>query len=755
MPESDALDGATQKGRAVPAIETVQGQTGGGTTPGGAPGSPDSPSRIGRFEIRRLLGEGAFARVYLGFDAELEREVAIKVSKVENLTAEFRETFLRENRIAAIINHPNVCPIYEVGTDGGRPYIVMRVVASTLAGLLKRMPTPMPTRNAVAITRKLAMGLVAAHAQKIIHRDLKPANVLYDEVNREVLIADFGLARFADQASDASQGVAKGTPAYMAPEQARGQTDLIGPLSDVYALGVILYEMLAGRVPFRGSVWEVMRDHCETVPLPPSSIRPGSDAQLDLLCLKALAKSPADRYPSAKAFAAALADYLRAVEQAEQRGAVPAEPKVEQKTAAPAEPKSDVWRTVGKSPAQPPTAAASSEPEFEVVDSPPPSGAHKSPPQRAASSSAIQTPSKVEVISDEEEGEIKRHPKPKRGRPKPKTASPKLALWIGSGVVLAAVVGILVWVGVSRSGKKANSPQTVDTGKPPESPEKQGSNPSEQEQAEIQRDWEAYKLAGRTNSADFIKARGPARRQAWKRAADGNNAPAMVMYARCCELGVGEQKDMARVIELYRRAADLGEPIAQNNLGVLYANGFVGGQQDFVRAKEWYEKAAAQNNPHAQNNLGDLYESGHIGDGPNYVRAKEWFEKAAAQGHAGAQFSLAYLYANGRLGEPDYVRAKEWYEKAAVQGHAAAQNNLGVLYETGRVGNERDYARAKQWFEKAAAQDNREAQFNLGLLYENGRGVEVNRLEAMGWYLKAAAKGHTGAIKALERLKDQ
>ena len=136
----------------------------------------------------------------------------------------------------------------------------------------------------------------------MIHCDLTPAGVLYDEADREVLITGFGTAPGED-------GGFAVTPAYMAPEQVQGQG--IGPQTDVYSLGVIFYEMLAGRVPFTGSVRELVRDHLEAPPLPPSSVRPGLDPRLDALCLKALEKHPADRYRTAKEFAAALSDYLK------------------------------------------------------------------------------------------------------------------------------------------------------------------------------------------------------------------------------------------------------------------------------------------------------------------------------------------------------------------------------------------------------------------------------------------------------------
>lgn len=162
------------------------------TPSGSASVRPAAQPQIGRFEIRRMLGEGAFGRVYLAFDPSLDREVAVKVPHSVGLTTEFRERFLREARATAKIHHPNVCPVYEAGVEGDLPYIVMRLVpGGCLADLLKR--GPLTLLDALEYTRKLALGLEAAHARGVIHRDLKPANVLYDDAEREMLVADFGL----------------------------------------------------------------------------------------------------------------------------------------------------------------------------------------------------------------------------------------------------------------------------------------------------------------------------------------------------------------------------------------------------------------------------------------------------------------------------------------------------------------------------------------------------------------------------------
>ena len=304
MPDPSPNDDGT---RAMPP------QSGSGPKPphSGTPTESAVPLRIGRFEVRALLGEGAFGRVFLAFDAELERQVAIKVPKPEGFTPDMRERFIREARATAKIRHPNVCPVYEVGAEGELPYIVMHYQAgTTLAAHLDKWKV-LPPLHAVALAQKLALAVAAAHDERVIHRDLKPQNVLFDPTRQLVLITDFGLARIGGQATATAAGAVFGTPLYMSPEQARGEVDSVGPLSDVYSLGIILYRMLTGSVPFDGGVYEVLIQHNEKQPVPPSVARRGLDPRLDALVLKALAKQPADRYPSAKAFADALGEYTR------------------------------------------------------------------------------------------------------------------------------------------------------------------------------------------------------------------------------------------------------------------------------------------------------------------------------------------------------------------------------------------------------------------------------------------------------------
>jgi hypothetical protein len=284
----------------------------------GKAGGP-MPGRIGRFEVLERLGQGAFGQVFRARDPQLDREVAIKTPLAGALESqEDLERFLREAQASATLHHPNICPVYEVGQMGKVPYIVMALLrGQSLAEHLKGRKEPLPVKQAALVARKLALALEAAHAQGIVHRDLKPANVMFERDRKDVVIMDFGLARRVRPGDirQTREGTMMGTPAYMAPEQARGEIAAVGPPSDQYSLGVMLYEMLAGRLPFTGNVNEVIGQVLHVTPPPPSKFRPGIDPALEAICLRALAKKPGDRHASMKEFAAALNEWLRGTTQ--------------------------------------------------------------------------------------------------------------------------------------------------------------------------------------------------------------------------------------------------------------------------------------------------------------------------------------------------------------------------------------------------------------------------------------------------------
>lgn len=271
---------------------------------------PAPGGRLGRYELREELGRGAFARVYLAWDPQLRRDVAIKVPRVEFFDSELlRERVVREAQSAARLHHPAIVSIHEVVAGHEGTFIVYEYVPGpTLAGLLQET-TPAPRQIAQWVAR-VAEALDYAHQCGIIHRDVKPANVLMDQ-DGEPLLADFGLARQTGSPSLLTQeGDLLGTPAYMSPEQVRGQHDAVDARSDIYGLGVLLYEALAGRLPFVGSGVSIFQQILHDEPPPPRALRPSIPADLNTICLKALAKEPSRRYQTAGAFADDLRRYL-------------------------------------------------------------------------------------------------------------------------------------------------------------------------------------------------------------------------------------------------------------------------------------------------------------------------------------------------------------------------------------------------------------------------------------------------------------
>jgi hypothetical protein len=260
---------------------------------------------IGRFELRAVLGQGTFGRVYRAYDPQLKREVALKVPKFGPDEPQQVERFLGEARAAARLRHPNVVAVFESGRAGDDYYIASEFVEGMpLSAHLRDGPPDF--RQAARWVRDLASGLACAHAAGVIHRDIKPANILLDRTGRPQL-ADFGLAKcVGEEATRTADGTVLGTPAYMAPEQARGEQAAVGPHSDQYSLGVVLYELLARRRPFDGPPHAILAQVTGDDPPPPSRFNPAVPRDLEAVCLKAMAREPARRYVSA----AELADDL-------------------------------------------------------------------------------------------------------------------------------------------------------------------------------------------------------------------------------------------------------------------------------------------------------------------------------------------------------------------------------------------------------------------------------------------------------------
>lgn len=268
---------------------------------------PDSLGRIGHYEVLQVLGQGAFGIVFRAFDDVLHRIVAVKVlSPQMAATSPARKRFLREARSSAQVRHENVVQAYEVG-EHPLPYIVMEFIpGETLQQRLDRTG-PVDVAEVVRVGRQIAEGLSAAHANDLIHRDIKPGNILLESGAQRVKITDFGLARTADDASISQSGIIAGTPMYMAPEQAKGET--LDQRADLFSLGTVLYQMAAGRPPFRanGTV-AVLKRVAEDTPRNIREITPETPQWLCDIIAKLHAKNPDDRFQSAREVADVLAD---------------------------------------------------------------------------------------------------------------------------------------------------------------------------------------------------------------------------------------------------------------------------------------------------------------------------------------------------------------------------------------------------------------------------------------------------------------
>jgi serine/threonine-protein kinase len=278
---------------------------------GEAPGEERQGSDFGKFELLEELGRGGMGVVYKARQKDLGRLVALKMILRSQLdSAEMVRRFHDEARAAAGVQHPNITAVYEAGQIHGQPYFAMQYVGGpSLASKLRH--GPLPPETTARIVAAVARAVAHLHQHGIVHRDLKPGNILLDE-HGQPYVTDFGLVKLLEGNShQTTSGAIVGTPSYMSPEQAAGQSTLIGPRSDVYSIGAILYECLTGRPPFRAATqMETLMHVLENEPIAPHEFNPQVPRDLESICLRCMEKSPERRYANAAAVADNLERYL-------------------------------------------------------------------------------------------------------------------------------------------------------------------------------------------------------------------------------------------------------------------------------------------------------------------------------------------------------------------------------------------------------------------------------------------------------------
>ncbi|HMP60573.1 MAG TPA: protein kinase [Gemmatales bacterium] len=779
------------------------------------PTGTEQPKVIGRYIVKRLIGAGAFGKVYHAHDPQLDRDVAIKMLRPDMVTSsQAVERFQREARAAARMMHPHIVPVFDTGQHGPSQFIAQAFIpGSTLAGQIPERG--MEPRRAVTLMLQILDALGYAHQQGIQHRDVKPVNIMM-AANDHLYLMDFGLAKWVEEGTArlTQEGAILGTPAYMAPEQAEGRADAIGPASDLYAAGVMLYELLTGRLPFEGPTPALLYHVIHSPPPAPTRFRPELDSYLSQVVLKALAKNPTDRFQSAEEFRLALKNWLNrapTLPLAEETLPIvqPGKPpttRSQVKSAPRGRGKVWFWGVAGlvlvvaggiagwrfwPAPGKPigtlvaaaSNATAGTGPILaSTADAPRPS---LTVPTRSVTPT---TPTRTGVPTAATRSSVPVPTRPST-RPATRVTTPTAVVQQPTATQpgrdkpaeVAEVEAPALWE-LARKGKLVA--------------------PYLEEQARQRLVFWRQRARANDPEAQFVFGlyfyfdvdklgnRGDAL-QWFERAAQRQHGPAMYYLYLCYSNGVGTSENTEAAVRWLKQSAEAGYFQAQNMVALRLWNGD-DGPADRPAAMEWWNKAVKQSFVVAETNLAIGYLIGGGGVEPNPERAVELLQRAAAAGWANAQYELALCYRDGKggLGQNDRRlfelakaaaedghedamallgdcffgsvgvenRAREaywWYKQAADKGSAAGHLGLGMCHKSGIGVEKADEQAAFRCFREAVKKNLPRAHFELGRCYEFGLGTNEDLEFAHYYYKEAADRGYEPAKRRLERWRNR
>ncbi len=732
---------------------------------------------VAHYEMRELLGEGGIGQVHAAYDTVLGREVAIKSLRPELLNdGSFVDRFRTEATSLARLNHPNITTLYALLPEGGNLYMVMELVRGrTLEALLHERGSAFEVGEALAIIGQAADGMSYAHGMGVIHRDIKPGNMILTDSGL-LKIMDFGIARVQGSQRLTRDGSIVGTLAYMAPEQLRAEE--VDARTDLYSLAIVLYEMLSGSVPFAAaSDYDLMRAQIHTPPERLTHRVPGIEAQLDKALMRALAKKPADRYPSVADFKQALGNSVSRTEavgiaQKVTRFANVAsfpEPVRAAVTtlSEPARKFSPALRGIAIGTAAAIVVAAAAVlllgPRVQLpLASPPPAPAAASAQasQPAAKTGSASTAGSTAAATPSPAWSQTLFPSTRQGGPPGAAPAPAAA-----GTTTPAKsesnrppFGVAAEPATSRPAARvaeANVP-------PPAAVPSETKRSAEQRPAPIAEPRSPAAATEQRLAAPSAEPRGPATPE--PRAGEPTASE-----QRLVAQGSPDQRPSVAATSEQRMAAPAAapapseEPAGGSTTAAVQPSAEPAPQapQPESVAPAPAGTAAVPAAPAggatpapAVRPRATFAEVRAAYDLKDFPRTRELAEPLAQSGDQDAQFIMARLYHIGGGTKKDEEKAIEWYQKAAEQGHSRAQYNLAVMYENGEgvLVNKRV---AAEWYRKAAVRGISEAQYNLGKMYALGLGVEQDGQQARRWLGEAAASTDPDVSNLAQAALDQ